>query len=153
MQSGVYAIKNKQNGKVYIGSGASNIRQRWRHHLHYLRKNNHGNSHLQAAWNHYGESEFQFSVLELCDPEHCIQREQYWIDTLKAANREFGYNAKSIADSALGTVQSEETKLKKSLKQRGRPKSTQTRLRMKLASIMRSGEHKTRIALTKYAKH
>jgi len=53
--SGVYQIRCKSNGKIYIGS-AVNLRQRWDGHRRALRKQRHHNVHLQAAWNRYGEA-------------------------------------------------------------------------------------------------
>lgn len=58
---GVYSITCVNNRKVYIGQ-AVNIRRRWHSHKWYLRKGNHRNSHIQRAWNKYGESAFVFKV-------------------------------------------------------------------------------------------
>lgn len=46
--------------------------------------------------------------MELCPRELCIEREQWWIDTLKTRPEIF----KKIADSALGVKRTEETKRK-----------------------------------------
>lgn len=45
--------------------------------------------------------------MELCPRELCIEREQWWIDTLKP-----DLNIQKIADSALGVKRTEETKRK-----------------------------------------
>lgn len=67
MKSGIYKIENKVNGKVYIGSSNS-IKRRWQKHKALLRHGKHQNSHLQAAWDKYGEDNFSFSVIELLIP-------------------------------------------------------------------------------------
>ncbi|MBT9788673.1 hypothetical protein GPK90_04850 [Clostridium sp. MCC344] len=63
---GVYQIKNVANGKIYIGS-SKDIFTRWKQHKAKLNKNAHVNEHLQKAWNKYGENNFIFSIVELCD--------------------------------------------------------------------------------------
>lgn len=81
MSSGVYKIKNEINGKVYVGS-TNNFTRRWLKHRALLRHNKHQNSHLQAAWNKYGESSFTFSIIEECPIDSLLSREQFYIDTL-----------------------------------------------------------------------
>lgn len=80
--SGVYCIINTKNGKRYIGSSKNIARRLWEHRA-YLRKNYHENKHLQNAWNKYGESVFDFYVVEKCKEEILIEREQFYIDTFK----------------------------------------------------------------------
>lgn len=101
-QTGVYAIRNKVNGKIYIGSAAICIKTRWRGHRRTLRGGRHANKILQRAWRKYGEHLFEFVVLELCFAFNCVEREQYWIDYYKAADRRFGYNICTVAGSTLG---------------------------------------------------
>lgn len=79
MSSGIYQIENKINSKVYIGS-SNNIKRRWQKHKALLRHNKHPNSHLQAAWNKYGEDNFIFSIIELCNIDSLLDREQYFIN-------------------------------------------------------------------------
>ena len=64
--SGIYCIENIINHKTYIGS-SKNIYQRLLKHFALLRHNKHQNPHLQSAWDKYGESNFRWFVLELCD--------------------------------------------------------------------------------------
>ena len=100
-RSGVYSITNKVNGKVYVGSALS-VRGRMIMHRSLLRKGRHENEYLQRAWNKYGENNFRFDVLEVCEPTNCIIREQYWMDSLKVVNRKLGYNICPIAGNAMG---------------------------------------------------
>jgi group I intron endonuclease len=72
---GIYAIKNKINGKMYIGS-SYNIKQRFTAHKSALKNNNHRNKHLQNAWNKYGEDNFEFIIIEHSSyPERILKRE------------------------------------------------------------------------------
>lgn len=63
----LYEIWNTVNGKRYVGSSV-NVRRRWQNHVCDLRAGRHGNPHLQAAWNQYGESAFVFLVLAVLEP-------------------------------------------------------------------------------------
>ena len=110
---GIYQIKNILNNKTYIGS-SNNIRVRFNEHKRRLSKGIHGNNHLQYAWKKYGETSFVFSVIEKCDVEDLIKREQYWLD-----NTVEKYNILDEANSILGFKHSEETKLKMSTNRRG----------------------------------
>ena len=79
---GIYMIINLINGNRYIGS-SKNIQQRLQTHRSNLRNNHHCNIHLQNAWNKYGEAKFDYSILEFCEENIRINREQYYVNTLK----------------------------------------------------------------------
>lgn len=97
---GIYKIVNIQNNFLYIGS-AININRRWNYHKSYLKRNKHFNKKLQNAWNKYGEENFQFEIVEECEKEKLIEREQYWIDFTKSCGKK-GYNLRPNAKSNLG---------------------------------------------------
>ena len=63
MNSGIYAIICRVNGKKYYGS-TRNFPKRKREHWCTLRRNYHRNIHLQRAWNKYGESAFDFIIVQ-----------------------------------------------------------------------------------------
>jgi group I intron endonuclease len=111
MESGVYQIRNLVNGKCYVGS-SKNLKRRKKEHFVYLKKgkNPKENKHLQNAYNKYGAENFTFEILEYCDENILISREQYYIDSLKSSDSTFGYNIRKIADSNFGVPCPEETK-------------------------------------------
>ena len=110
METGVYCIRNKRNGKRYVGSSTVSVRGRWKSHRNGLRKNLHTARHLQHAWNKYGEQLFEFLVLEFCDPETCLEREQFWMDEFRSADPRFGYNQSPTAGNNSGTKMPEAAK-------------------------------------------
>lgn len=114
MKSGIYKIINKINNKIYIGS-AKNIKQRLKNHKTCLINNKHCNEYLQLSFNKYGNDCFIFEIIEYCEIEKLVEREQYYIDTLNPE-----YNICRVAYSRLGTKHSEETKKKIGLKSFGR---------------------------------
>jgi group I intron endonuclease len=103
-ESGIYKITSLHNKKVYIGS-AKNLRYRNVIHYNDLVSNRHHSIKLQRAWNKYGESNFIFEILEFCEKEKLIEREQFYLDTLQPF-----YNTLKIAGSNLGFKHSKETK-------------------------------------------
>lgn len=99
MASGIYAIVNTTNSKMYVGS-AVDLDQRKSSHFSRLRNNVHPSKHLQAAFLKYGEQAFIFRVLEeVGNPTDLIVREQHWIDTLCPK-----YNKRTRAESNQGMV-------------------------------------------------
>jgi hypothetical protein len=66
----VYEIRNRVNGKVYVGRTIKAAGVRKTQHWSDLRAGRHHNIHLQRAWNLYGEDAFRFdAVIELDCPE------------------------------------------------------------------------------------
>src|SRR5574344_2694860 len=88
---GIYKITNKINKKVYIGQ-SRNIKQRLNEHKNHLNRNIHHNSHLQNAWNKYGEINFKMEIIEECAIEIINEKEKEYINIYKSYNRKYGYN-------------------------------------------------------------
>lgn len=97
METGIYTIKNKTTGKMYIGSTTVGIIKRLAHHYAMLNSNIHKNQYLQNAWNKYGEDDFEMEVLEYCDIEFCLSTEQYWMNMFNVTNKDLGYNINPLA--------------------------------------------------------
>jgi len=122
--------------RVYVGSAAS-FKDRKSKHLTELRKNIHGNQKLQNHFNKYGEGDLVFTIIEPCLKYSLIEREQFYIDSLKPF-----FNICKRAGNSLGRLASEETKAKMRNRKpwnKGKktgPLSDATRLRM---SISRTG--------------
>lgn len=91
MTCGIYKITNILNEKVYVGS-STNIKLRWMCHKSYLFRHVHYNLHLQCSWDKYGENYFIFTIIEECEFDILNIREEYWIEELKAWDKEYGYN-------------------------------------------------------------
>lgn len=86
---GIYKIENILNGNIYIGQ-STNIKNRFKSHKSNLRLNKHCNIHLQYAWNKYGEENFEFSILEVCDCSELNEKERNYI--CKYNSFRIGYN-------------------------------------------------------------
>lgn len=99
--SGIYCILNLVNNKRYIGKSV-NIYNRWTTEKSGLRNKYFHNVHLQRAWDKYGESAFDFYILEKCSVELLADREQYWITFYDSYNN--GYNQTIGGEGSLGVV-------------------------------------------------
>lgn len=143
--SGIYAILNIINNKVYVGS-AKNFKYRWQIHISRLAKNKHHSEHLQAAWNKYGQNNFIFYVLKYVENlNDLLGCEQYWMDEFEVCNREKGYNVNLIAGSRLATkntrkiIFTEERRKRISESKKGKPPTEAQRKAVSEANKKRVG--------------
>lgn len=102
-KSGVYKITHiKYPQRLYIGSTAvssyhSGLYRRWWRHFYELRTKTHCNIKLQRVVNKYGLEGLRFEIIEICEPEKTIVKEQFWIDKLDPY-----YNIVKIAGKTTG---------------------------------------------------
>lgn len=117
IKTGIYKITNVSNGKLYIGS-ATHYRIRKERHKTKLRGDRHENGKLQNAWNKYGEDMFEFEIIEECEKDKLIEREQYWMDELEVVKN--GYNICKYARNTLGRKNTKKSiaKFRKTMKER-----------------------------------
>jgi group I intron endonuclease len=104
---GIYSIETYTNNKVYVGSAVNMYKRVFFNHLRELRKNIHGNKHLQNHFNKYGEDDLLFYVIEFVPKKRnepilefknrLLKREDYWIH--KFPNK---FNMNPNASSNLG---------------------------------------------------
>jgi group I intron endonuclease len=94
--SGVYAIINMVNNKVYIGS-SKDIYGRWVQHRYKLDNNIHHSKYLQNAWNKYGKDNFEFKIIEVIDEKLLFECEQKWYDYYNSIGAKNTYNMSDIA--------------------------------------------------------
>ena len=122
MTTGVYIITNTINYKCYVGSSV-NIEHRWTGKY---------NRYLTSAFNKYGINNFSFEILAICNPikEDLLYFEQKCINLFKPE-----YNILKVAGSPLGSKDTEETKLNKSIAAINRGYSQSAIEAMKQANI------------------
>lgn len=157
----IYKIINVVNNKFYVGS-AIDYRKRKARHLWRLRRGDHANKHLQAAWNMHTEAAFVFAVVQEVAPEaDLLAAENVWLK--EHVGKDYCYNiatdataptrgwfgeknpmwgktfsqtddAKArIALASKDRVQSEEEKAKRRETMRGKPQPADVRAKISAA--------------------
>ncbi len=116
-RTGVYQIRCLSNNKIYVGS-ASHVKNpskskrgflgRYNQHLQHLRKGKHRNTILQNSWNKHNEDNFIFEILEICEPENCLEREQYYLDILKPYEGGFNICKNALSNPYALSIKSRE---------------------------------------------
>jgi hypothetical protein len=67
---------------IYVGSAERSFTSRWNGHILNLKLNRHGNWMLQWLFNIYGIGNLDFYMIEVCPPDRCLLRENYYIQDL-----------------------------------------------------------------------
>lgn len=117
--TGIYSInfKNDTSNKIYIGSAsrdnnycnsANGFYNRWSKHIYRLRKNIIKYNKLQEAYNEFGEENMIFKIIEECEPDKCIEREQFYIDKYESFTK--GYNGCPLSNNNKGFKQTQKHK-------------------------------------------
>jgi len=115
-KSGIYRWNNTITNKSYVGS-SKNLGSRLS--VYYSRKSmlakvKTRTSIIYSALLKHGHDNFSLDILEYCEIDLLVEREQYYLDLLKP-----NYNILMAANSRLGSKHSLETKALISLKLRG----------------------------------
>lgn len=137
----VYCIKNKINGKEYVGLTTRSLEKRWKQHIQESKKEGswEWNTPLGNAIKKYGEDSFEVFVLEKCETQEDLKlKEKYFIEQRKSLAVFGGYNLTKGGDGRLGCKHSEETKKKIGLGNKGKTYSKESIERMKQAAKIRS---------------
>lgn len=132
--SGIYIIVCTSNDRVYVGS-AINLLSRMNRHKYLLEKGEHKNTVLQRAWNKYGPSSFKFLVMEHCNKEVLIEKEQMYIDGFSSHVSKLGFNLSPTAGNCLGVKQPEEAVKKRNAKLVGRKTSEETKQKQRTLKL------------------
>lgn len=165
----IYKITNKINGKVYIGQTA-NFYRRWNAHC-----SPHSKSALSAAVRKHGADSFTLCFLgEYTHQEDLNNAEDYYIELYQSLSPG-GYNlvtgqqknriwsAQSLqkaSESKLGPKNpmfgirtSEETRKKRSAAQKGKPKSPETKEKLRQANLGKKATARARANMSKAARN
>lgn len=151
-EPGVYCIRNKINGKKYIGSASRSVYGRIKDHKFRLKCGTHANSKLQRAWDKYGGSKFTFKALEYCTPNLCIQLEQKYINKFNSSGKMTGYNICPTAASRLGVKLSPEMCLRVSQIAKEAMSRPEVRAKLSAATKLAMKNPKLRARLSLAAK-
>lgn len=86
----IYKIINVFNNKFYVGSAVNFVKRKERH-IWRLKRGDHANKHLQAAWNKYGGQAFVFAIVqEVDESEDLLSAENVWLK--EHVGKDYCYN-------------------------------------------------------------
>lgn len=133
---GVYKIyfETDKNNKVYIGI-SNNLTRRKTDHLNNLLENSHKNKFLQNAYKKYGVENFRFEVLEICDIDSLVNKEEDYIKKYNSFNNKRGYNLTSGGEHKR---LSESTKKKLSKVKSGKKLSDKTKTKLVIHNLLKN---------------
>jgi group I intron endonuclease len=136
MKSGVYKIyfETDKNNKVYIGI-SNNLTRRKSDHLNNLLEKCHKNKFLQNAYEKYGVENFRFEILEICEIDSLVIKEEDYIKKYNSFNNKRGYNLTSGGEHF---KISESTKKKLSKVKSGRKLSDKTKTKLVIHNLLKN---------------
>ncbi len=148
--TGIYQIRLTIDDRCYVGS-STDVRERWYHHRSALDHQKHHSPRLQNAWNKYGPDAFRFELLEECDAEILLEREQLWMDKLNSVLNLMRVAMRSghpqtletrgkIAATSTGRTHGPLARAKVSAAQKGRPKSSEHREKLAQAQLAKRSD-------------
>ena len=89
----IYALRCRDNGRIYIGRTNEPIRERFKKHVYNLNHNKHKSKMMQSDYNKYGKAGFEmFEVFKTDDLEYAKRLEKIVMITLGGNRKENGYN-------------------------------------------------------------
>lgn len=94
MSCGIYKISSTIDERFYIGSSI-NLEGRRYDHFYDLKKGEHENEVLQRFYSKHGENSLKFEVLEECERDILIDRENFYISS---ADQELLFNMRLVVD-------------------------------------------------------
>lgn len=124
----IYLLRNKVNGKIYIGKKKGKQVKEWYYGSGIA---------IANAVNFYGKENFDREILDWADSLEALnERERYWIAQYDAQNKKIGYNLTAGGDGFTGH-HSEAAKAKIKAYHKGRPHSEEHRRKLKEAARKR----------------
>jgi len=103
-KSGIYRWVHNDSGRSYVGSSVNLTNRFYTYYNLKVMLRSSASSIIARALLKYGYSGFTLEILEYCDIDKCIEREQYYLDLIQPE-----FNILKKADSRLGSNHSEET--------------------------------------------
>lgn len=152
-QSGIYKITCKKSGNIYIGSSIHLV-VREKEHFNLLKRNVHPNSYLQNTFNKYGIDNLLFEIIEYCNKESVLVKEQYYLDLYKCFAPSHGFNLCKAAGNSYGRIVTEKTREKLRIACKGYKHSEESKKKISKANkgYKRSPEITKKILETKKKK-
>ena len=121
---GIYLFVCKPTGQIYVGSASQRFGfyNRIGQHMSHLNIGKHHVKTMQQAFVKYGAPAFDWYVVEFCESDQALRREQFYLDLLQPWKPENGFNTQPNAFSPISCRKSAECKEKIAASKRGKPR-------------------------------
>ncbi len=140
----VYCLANNINNKIYVGSSTSFTYRLFKYYnVNYLFKQK---TAINNALSKYGYSQFSLHIINVCDKSETLEKEQYYMDTLKPE-----YNILKIAGSSRGFKHSDKT-LKWFKEERKVSENTKKNLALAASKRVITLDERKKISLSRLGK-
>jgi group I intron endonuclease len=145
-EPGIYMLLNVTTRERYIGC-AVNIAHRVHRHFRELRNGKHSNPLLLAAFQQYGEANFEVRVLELCPDTRVMPERERW----HIRRRQPEYNQASTLRAIQATAEREKARLAAYLAQHPPmyPRTPPSDFERDFAQMLREGAEQRRQEILK----
>lgn len=147
----LYLIRNKLDGKIYIGQ-TNNAERRWRCHKSPSAWEKQNGSYLYNAMKKHGVENFIFNILEEFSSENEQETinwgnelELFIIEGLNSTNHDIGYN---IECGGKNKIVTKETRLKISLANKGKVPSEETKNKISKTLTGKKASEETKLKLS-----
>jgi len=91
----IYAFRNKETGKIYVGRTSRPLKFRFQEHMKLLEEGKHTSFGMQEDYERYGDC-FEIYVLEVVKNPTRNQQEYEWMRLLETYDDRFGYNSQDM---------------------------------------------------------
>lgn len=95
MTIGIYFVKNKVSGRVYVGQ-STNIENRLLAHKRVIIEpdidKSRSSKKLLVDCKNYKPEDFEYGILEVCNKENLHEKEREWIIKTRSNEEKYGYN-------------------------------------------------------------
>jgi len=107
-KSGIYRWVHKATGRSYVGSSVNLTNRFYTYYNLKVMLKSSSSSIIARSLLKYGYSGFKLEIIEYCEPDKCLEREQYYLDSIQPE-----LNILKNSTSRLGVNHSETTIEKK----------------------------------------
>lgn len=100
----VYAIKNKNTGRIYVGSTSRNPVYRFNEHIRGLRNGRCKNPVMKNDYNLYGLEAFEYRTIGSYSDEEANRIELFMMYVLRTRDERYGYNQRDRHGTGKGAI-------------------------------------------------
>ena len=103
----IYLVRNRLNGKVYVGKHQRvHLGSDFRWKSHWRSARNGSRTHFHNALRKYGRESFEFTILQsgIATRQELNDAERFYVAQFKSNDRRFGYNMTKGGDGGPGTT-------------------------------------------------